>query len=312
MNSFQNIHDLVRWTKNYFTSKNIYYGHGTDNAFDEAIQIVLTTLGITSSPEDIYYAPVNIIECQKVVKQVMRRVEERIPVAYLTNKAWFGGYEFYIDERVLIPRSPIGELLSHLSTWIWEEPKYILDMCTGSGCIAIACSYAFPQALIDAVDISAAALAVTKHNIVFHGVQERVTPILSDLFNEINHKKYDIIIANPPYVKADDIISLPPEYQFEPVIGLSPPGKDGLNIIRRLLLSSSDYLTDKGSLICEVGYQQSSLTQQYPKIPFIWLEFNHGGKGVFMLKKSQLMVSKKYLMSGEAETTKGGPKFISH
>ncbi|MEI4259967.1 MAG: 50S ribosomal protein L3 N(5)-glutamine methyltransferase [Candidatus Dasytiphilus stammeri] len=312
MNSFHNIHDLVRWTKNYLTSKNIYYGHGTDNAFDESVKIVLPTLGITSFPEDIYSAPVNIIECQKVVKQVMRRVEERIPVAYLTNKAWFCGYEFYIDERVLIPRSPIGELIFNISTWIGKEPKYILDMCTGSGCIAIACSYAFPEALIDAVDISPPALAVTKYNIVFHGVQERVTPILSDLFNEINHKKYDIILANPPYVKANDIISLPPEYQFEPVIGLSPPGKDGLDIIRRLLLSSSDYLTDKGILICEVGYQQSSLTQQYPKIPFIWLEFNYGGKGVFMLKKSQLMVSKKYLSPGEPGTPKGDQNFISH
>ncbi|WWO97186.1 MAG: 50S ribosomal protein L3 N(5)-glutamine methyltransferase [Candidatus Dasytiphilus stammeri] len=302
MNYFHNINDLVRWTKSYFSSHNIYYGHGTDNAFDEAIKIVLPTLGIPLPTEkNINSDPVTIRECNKVIYQVIRRVKERIPVAYLTNKAWFCSYEFYIDERVFIPRSPIGELIENFATWIWEEPKYILDMCTGSGCIAIACSYAFPQARIDAVDISAPTLAVTKHNIVFHGCQNRITPILSDLFHEINHKKYDMIISNPPYVKANDIINLPPEYQFEPVIALSPPGTDGLDIIRRILLLSSDYLTENGILICEVGYQQDYLIQQYPLIPFIWLEFNNGGKGVFMLKKSQLLAYKQYLATVRQE-----------
>lgn len=288
--------DILRWTTSYFSAANIYYGHGTDNPWDEAVRLVLPTLLLPLNyPVNLYGARLTIQERQHLVKRIMRRVKERIPVAYLTNKAWFCGYEFYIDERVLIPRSPIGELIeSNFDSLIEEEPKYLLDMCTGSGCIAIACSHAFSKVRVDAVDISADALAVAEKNLAAHGVQNVVTPLLSDLFGNIAKNKYDIIISNPPYVKADEMSILPNEYHFEPVIGLVA-GADGLNFIRRIISSAADYLNDNGILICEVGNNQEHLIAHYPKVPFIWLDFNHGGEGVFMLTKVQLLANKKYM-----------------
>ncbi|WWP01881.1 MAG: 50S ribosomal protein L3 N(5)-glutamine methyltransferase [Candidatus Dasytiphilus stammeri] len=296
INNMHTILDILRWTTSYFSATNISYGHGTDNPWDEAVRLVLATLLLPlNSPVNLYGARLTIQERQHLVQRIRRRVNERIPVAYLTNKAWFCGHEFYIDERVLIPRSPIGELIeSHFASLIEGEPKDLLDMCTGSGCIAIACSHAFAKVRIDAVDISADALAVAEKNIAAHGVQNLVTPILSDLFGKIAKKKYDIIISNPPYVKLDEMSTLPNEYHFEPAIGLVA-GADGLTLIRRIIYSAADYLNDNGILICEVGNNQEHLIAHYPKVPFIWLDFNHGGEGVFMLTKAQLVANKKYM-----------------
>ncbi|WWO98089.1 MAG: 50S ribosomal protein L3 N(5)-glutamine methyltransferase [Candidatus Dasytiphilus stammeri] len=296
ISNMHTILDILRWTTSYFSAANIYYGHGTDNPWDEAVRLVLPTLLLPLNyPVNLYGARLTIQERQHIVKRIMRRVNERIPVAYLTNKAWFCGHEFYIDERVLIPRSPIGELIeNHFASLIEGEPEDLLDMCTGSGCIAIACSHAFAKVRVDAVDISADALAVAEKNIAAHGVQNLVTPILSDLFGKIAKKKYDMIISNPPYVKIDEMSTLPNEYHFEPEIALVA-GTDGLNLIRRIIYSAADYLNDNGILICEVGNNQEHLIAHYPKVPFIWLDFNHGGEGVFMLTKAQLLANNKYM-----------------
>ncbi|MBC8653268.1 50S ribosomal protein L3 N(5)-glutamine methyltransferase [Providencia vermicola] len=219
----------------------------------------------------------------------LRRINERIPVAYLTNRSWFCGHEFYVDERVLIPRSPIGELINnHFVGLLTDEPQAILDLCTGSGCIAIACAYEFPEAEIDAVDISADVLAVTEQNIASHGLEHQVVPIRSDLFRDMPEVKYDLIVTNPPYVDAEDMDDLPEEFRVEPELALAA-GSDGLKLVRRILANAPRFLTKEGVLVCEVGNSMVHLIEQYPDIPFIWLDFEYGGDGVFMLTREQLV-----------------------
>ncbi|WWO97356.1 MAG: 50S ribosomal protein L3 N(5)-glutamine methyltransferase [Candidatus Dasytiphilus stammeri] len=297
ISKLQSIQDILDWTISVFYESSIYYGHGTDNPWDEAIRLVLPTLWLPLNlPQKFYLAQLTHLQRQHIINRVMRRVKERIPVAYITNRAWFCNCEFYIDERVLIPRSPISELIEKkfVSLLLTKELKYILDIGTGSGCIAIACSYVFPNAIIHASDISLDALTVTEHNIAFHNLKKFVIPLCSDLFNDINHNKYDLIISNPPYVGKKQINNLPPEYGFEPKIGLMAR-MEGLEIIHRILLQASDYLNNNGILICEVGYHQQKLIEKYPNIPFLWLEFERGGSGVFMLTKKQLIKSQKYI-----------------
>lgn len=284
------IQDMLRWTVSRLNAANVYYGHGTDNPWDEAVQLVLPSVFLPLDiPEDMRTARLTSSERHRIVERVIRRVNERVPVAYLTNKAWFCDMEFYVDERVLVPRSPIGELISNrFSGILSEQPQHILDMCTGSGCIAIACAYAFPETEVDAVDISADALAVAERNIDTHGIENWVTPIRSDLFRELPPLQYDLIVTNPPYVDEEDMSDLPQEYRHEPVLGLAS-GSDGLKLTRRILACAPDYLTDNGVLICEVGNSMVHLMEQYPQIPFTWLEFENGGDGVFMLTKQQLV-----------------------
>ena len=284
------IQDMLRWTVSRLNAANVYYGHGTDNPWDEAVQLVLPSVFLPLDiPEDMHTARLTSSERHRIVERVIRRVNERIPMAYLTNKAWFCDMEFYVDERVLVPRSPIGELISNRFSGILnEQPQHILDMCTGSGCIAIACAYAFPETEVDAVDISADALAVAERNIDTHGIENWVTPIRSDLFRELPALQYDLIVTNPPYVDEEDMSDLPQEYRHEPVLGLAS-GSDGLKLTRRILACAPDYLTDNGVLICEVGNSMVHLMDQYPQIPFTWLEFENGGDGVFMLTKQQLV-----------------------
>lgn len=298
MNELYTLQDMLRWTITRFATANIWYGHGTDNPRDEAIQLVLPTLCLPlDTLENMLHARLTGRERRVIAERVMRRIKERIPVAYLTNKAWFCGHEFYVDERVLIPRSPIGELIDqHFATMINHPPKHILDMCTGSGCIAIACAYAFPEAEIDAVDISDNALIVTEQNIADHGLIHQVTPMQSDLFSDLLTIQYDIIVTNPPYVDAEDMSDLPQEYRYEPEMGLAA-GNDGLNLVYRILASAVDYLTDNGILICEVGNSELQLIENYPDVPFRWLEFKNGGDGVFMLTKQQLIASSHHFMS---------------
>ncbi|MBN3254413.1 50S ribosomal protein L3 N(5)-glutamine methyltransferase [Pectobacterium brasiliense] len=284
------IQDMLRWAVSRFNAANVYYGHGTDNPWDEAIQLVLPSLYLPLDiPEDMYTSRLITSERQRIVERVIRRVNERIPVAYLTNKAWFCGLEFYVDERVLVPRSPIGELINnYFDEQLPKTPNHILDLCTGSGCIAIACAQAFPEAEVDAVDISSEALAVTEQNIQQHGLEYRVTPIRSDLFRDLPAIRYDLIVTNPPYVDEEDMSDLPQEFRFEPELGLAA-GNDGLDLVRRILACAPDYLSDDGVLICEVGNSMVHLIDQYPDIPFTWLEFDNGGDGVFMLTQSQLV-----------------------
>ncbi len=295
VNELHTIKDMLRWAVSRFNAADIYYGHGTDNPWDEAIQLVLPSLYLPMDiPEEMYNARLIPSERHRVVERVIRRVNERLPIAYLTNKAWFCGLEFYVDERVLVPRSPIGELIQNsFSSLIPHRPEHILDMCTGSGCIAIACAYQFPGAEVDAVDISTDVLAVTERNIQAHGLDDMVTPIRSDLFRDLPAIQYDLIVTNPPYVDADDMSDLPQEYRHEPELGLAA-GSDGLKLVRRILACAPNYLKDDGVLICEVGNSMVHLMDQYPDIPFTWLEFEHGGDGVFMLTKAQLLDCKEH------------------
>ena len=290
VNELHTIQDMLRWSVSRFSAANIWYGHGTDNPWDEAVQLVLPSLYLPLDiPEDMRTARLTSSEKHRIVERVIRRVNERIPVAYLTNKAWFCGHEFYVDERVLVPRSPIGELINnHFEGLIGHQPQHILDMCTGSGCIAIACAYAFPEAEVDAVDISTDALAVTEHNIEEHGLIHHVTPIRSDLFRDLPTLQYDLIVTNPPYVDAEDMSDLPNEYRHEPELGLAS-GSDGLKLTRRILACAPDYLTDDGVLICEVGNSMVSLIEQYPDVPFEWVELKNGGLGVFAISREDLV-----------------------
>ncbi|MBD0785041.1 50S ribosomal protein L3 N(5)-glutamine methyltransferase [Vibrio sp. Y2-5] len=284
------LQDMIRWTVSRFNAANLFYGHGTDNAWDEAVQLVLPTLYLPIDvPPHALNSRLTSSERLRIVERVITRIKDRTPTAYLTNKAWFCGLEFFVDERVLVPRSPIGELIqAQFSPWLVEEPTRIMDLCTGSGCIAIACAYAFPEAEVDAIDISTDALAVAEQNIQDHGLEQQVYPIRSDLFRDLPESQYDIIVSNPPYVDQEDMDSLPEEFKHEPALGLAA-GSDGLKLVRRILANAPRYLSENGILICEVGNSMIHMMDQYPHIPFTWLEFENGGHGVFMLTRQQLL-----------------------
>ncbi|MXP56081.1 50S ribosomal protein L3 N(5)-glutamine methyltransferase [Pantoea sp. Mhis] len=290
INDLSTIEDMLRWAVSCFYAANLWYGHGTDNPWDEAVQLILPTLWLPlNTPKNIRHARLTNSERNLIVERVIRRVTERIPVAYITNKAWFCRHEFYVDERVLIPRSLIGKLIEkRFAGLITEKPHYILDMCTGSGCIAIACAHAFSDSEIDAVDISGNALAVAEINIERHGLMNQVIPIKSDLFRHLPQVKYNLIVTNPPYVDTEDMNNLPKEYLYEPELGLVA-GSDGLKLIRRILACASDYLTDNGVLICEVGNSMVHMINQYSDIPFMWLEFNKNNHGMFMLTRDNII-----------------------
>ena len=284
------IQDMMRWAYSYFTASDLYYGHGYDNAWDEAQQLVLAALYLPADvPEAMYQSRLTLVEKERVIRLIETRLGTRQPVAYLTNSAWFCGSEFYVDERTIVPRSPIGELIMQkFAGLIDHEPKRILDMCTGSGCIAIACAQQFLEAEVDAVDLSLDALDVAQINIERHGLAERVFPISSDLFNDIPQDKYDLIVTNPPYVDEEDLDDMPQEFHFEPEMSLGS-GADGLDITKRILAQAADYLTDNGVLVCEVGNSMVHLIEQFPTVPFNWIEFKNGGLGVFSLTRAQLV-----------------------
>lgn len=284
------LQDMIRWTVSRFNAANLFYGHGTDNAWDEAVQLILPTLYLPIDvPPHVLNSRLTGSERLRIVERVIKRINERTPIAYLTNKAWFCGLEFYVDERVLVPRSPIGELIeAQFQPWLIDEPVRIMDLCTGSGCIAIACAHAFPDAEVDAIDISTDALQVAEQNIQDHGMEQQVFPIRSDLFRDLPKEKYDLIVSNPPYVDQEDMNSLPKEFKHEPELGLAA-GTDGLKLVRRILANAAGHLTDNGILICEVGNSMVHMMNQYDHIPFTWLEFENGGHGVFMLTRQQLV-----------------------
>jgi len=284
--------DMLRWAVSRFNDAGIYYGHGTDNAWDEAISLVFHALHLPDEiGQQVIHANLTSSEKHKIVELIIRRVRERVPVPYLTHRATFAGLDFYVDERVLVPRSPIAEMIENrFSPWLYNKPvNRVLDLCTGSGCIAVACAYAFEDAEVDALDISNEALEVAQINIETLGVMDRVYPMQSDLFSAIpKGPQYDLIVSNPPYVDALDLANMPEEYRHEPKLGLAS-GNDGLDITRRILANAVDYLTETGLLVVEVGNSMFHLIEQFPDVPFTWVTLERGGDGVFVLTRDQLL-----------------------
>ncbi len=283
------IRDFLRWAASEFIAAKLFYGHGTDNPWDEAEQLVLHAVHLAPPLGDEWLdARLMRSERERVVANVQRRIEERIPAAYITGQAWFAGLPYVVDERVLVPRSPIAELIEkRFAPWLINEPQHILDLCTGSGCIGIACAHAFPDAYVQLSDISYDALAVAEENIQQHGMTERVFALQSDLFESLIGQRFDLIVSNPPYVDAEDMASLPDEFHAEPELGLSS-GDDGLDFTRRLLQEAADFLTEDGLLVVEVGNSWPALETAYPALPFTWVEFERGGHGVFVLTAQDL------------------------
>lgn len=284
------IEDFWRWGITRMHAAEIFFGHGTDNADTETQVLLAHVLHLDLGQlESFRRAVMTADEANAFRELVQQRIEARKPAAYLTGEAWFAGFPFKVDERVLIPRSPIAELIENeFQPWLTESPQHILDLCTGSACIAIACAYAFPEAEVDALDISPDALAVAEENIAVHQLEHRVFPMVSDLYSAVPEQRYDLIVTNPPYVDAEDMADLPAEFQHEPELGLAA-GDDGLDLVRTILREAPQHLTEHGILICEVGNSMVHMMELYPEVPFTWLSFERGGDGVFLLTRQELL-----------------------
>ena len=282
--------DFVRWAEHELAGAGLYYGHGTDNPLDEAAWIVGASLGVApdrlDAERDRRLTPA---EAETLRALVAARIETRKPAAYLLNEAWFAGLEFYVDERVIVPRSIIGEFIAEqFQPWIDAGKVHsALDLCTGSGCIAIALAHYFPEAQVDAADISREALEVARVNVEQHAMQARVTLIESDLFAALAGRRYDLIVTNPPYVDAADLAALPDEYRHEPQLALAA-GDDGLAAITRILRDAPDHLHPDGVLIAEVGNSHLALAERYPDVPFTWLTSESGDESVFLVTAAEL------------------------
>ncbi len=284
------IRDLIRWGASRFSAAGLSFGHGTDNAFDEARVLLSHVLHLPVTFPDVYLAArLTDGEREAVSTLFQSRIDSRKPAAYLTHEAWFAGLPFYVDERVLVPRSPLAEWIERgFSPWLEADAvERVLDLGTGSACIAIACAAHFDNAEVDAVDISPGALEVARRNIERHELEDWVHLYESDLFESLPTELYQLIISNPPYVSADEMQTLAEEYRHEPEIGLHAD-QEGLAIIAQILARAADYLTDDGILVVEVGNSEELLVECFPDVPFVWLEFERGGQGVFLLEAAQV------------------------
>lgn len=285
------VRDILRFAVSRFNEAGLHFGHGSDNAHDEAAYLILHTLSL---PLDMLepYLDAKLLDSEKeeVLGLIEKRVTERVPVAYLTNQAWQGDFDFYVDERVIVPRSFIYELLGEpLAPWIEHEELVhrALDLCTGSGCLAVQMAYHYPAAEIDAVDLSLDALEVAAINVEDYGLEERINLIHTDLFEGLEGT-YDLIVSNPPYVDAESVEALPQEYLHEPELALGS-GSDGLDATREIILHAAKFLNPKGVLLVEIGHNRDVLEAAYPELPFTWLETSGGDGFVFLLTREQLL-----------------------
>lgn len=288
------LRDLMRFAVSRFNASNLHFGHGTDNAWDEAAYLLLHTLNLPLDRlEPFMDARLTSDERSAVLETIRRRIDERVPASYLTQEAWLGEHRFYVDQRVIVPRSHIAELLhDQLSPWV-EDPwaiSRVLDLCTGSGCLAILGAIAFPEAAVDAIDLSGDALAVARRNVDDYGLAARVHLIKSDAFSGIAGQQYDVIISNPPYVNAESMQALPPEYLREPQLALAS-GDDGLDFTRTILREAAAHLTPNGVLVVEIGHNREALEAAFPETPFIWLDTAAGDDFVFLLRREDLTAS---------------------
>jgi ribosomal protein L3 glutamine methyltransferase len=286
------LRDWLRFAVSAFNEAQLSFGHGSASAYDEAVYLILHTLHLPlDTLEPFLDACLTPHEKNALLTMLSQRVETRVPAAYLTHEAWLGDFRFYVDERVIVPRSFISELLrEQFSPWIAEPGAInsVLDLCTGSGCLAIIAAHAFPYAEVDAVDISPDALTVAYRNIADYGLQDRVHPIASDMFANLKGKQYDLIISNPPYVDAESIAALPQEYRHEPKLALGS-GHDGLDATRDILKHAAKHLTENGILVVEIGHNRDALEATCPDLPFTWLDVTAGDQFVFMLHRIDLL-----------------------
>ena len=285
------VRDWLRFAVSRFNEAKLFFGHGSDNAFDEAAYLILHTLHLPLDRlEPFLDASLTHGESEEVQAVIERRVRERIPAAYLTHEAWLGEHRFYVDERVIVPRSFIAELLpEQLAPWVGnpDEVTRALDLCTGSGCLAILAALAFPNADVDAVDLSKDALDVAAKNVADYGLADRIELIESDLFAALGGRTYDVILSNPPYVNAESVAALPPEYQAEPALALGS-GEDGLDATRQILATAKAHLNPGGLLVVEIGHNRDVLEAAYPTLPFTWLDTESGDQFVFLLRREDL------------------------
>lgn len=281
--------DYVRWMATCLARADVHYGHGTDNAWDEALALLCGRLGIEAEKlQFVLSARLTATERRELVRLLERRIVHRVPVPYLVGEAWFVGRRYLVQPGVLIPRSPIAELIaSEFAPWLGRFPDRILDLCTGSGCIGIACAHAFPDAEVVLTDNDEAALALAARNAALHGVDERVTVSRADVFDGLDASTFDLIVTNPPYVNARDLASMPAEYRHEPRLALQA-GTDGLDVVRRILADAGRWLVRDGLLVGEVGSSAEDLLAAYPELPFVWPELQRGGHGVFVLEAAGL------------------------
>lgn len=289
--TLKTLRDCLRFGISRFNEAGIFFGHGSDNAYDEAAYLILHTLHLPPDRLDPFLdAVLTQSEVNEVLNVIGQRVEQRLPAAYLTNEAWLGGHRFYVDERVIVPRSFFAELLDEqMVPWIDDADTItgVLDLCTGSGCLAILAALAFPNATVDAADISHDALEVARRNVDDYQLQDRVHLIESDLFAQLGGRKYDLIISNPPYVNAESVAALPPEYLHEPELALGS-GHDGLDATRAILRHAAEHLNPDGILAVEIGHNREALEAAYPTLPFTWLEVEAGEDFVFLLHREDL------------------------
>jgi ribosomal protein L3 glutamine methyltransferase len=288
------IRDWLRFTVSRFEEAGIFFGHGTDNAYDEAVWLIMSALHLPLDTVDNFLdAVITTSERKHLAHLIERRIVDRTPTAYLLREAWLKGYKFYVDERVIVPRSFIAELLEHsLSPWVEfpEMVESVADICTGSGCLGVLLADAFPNASVDVVDISPDAIAVCNINIGNYHLQDRITAIQSDMFAGLKGKTYDVIISNPPYVDAPSMSALPQEYRNEPQIALGS-GEAGLDHTHTLIKEAPKHLNDGGLLVVEIGHNRDALLDSYPDLPFTWLEVESGNEFVFLLTKEQLLAA---------------------